>query len=82
MSEKQRVRVVEVLLSENPELVRRALSDNRGMDALVSAINRISKGLTVGPRQATIQQQTQSEGTLNQLAVGGAQAARGLLSGP
>lgn len=82
LSERQRVRVVEVLLSENPELVRRALSDNRGMDALVSAINRISKGLAVGPRQAIIQQQTQDEGTLNQLAVGGAQAARGLLSGP
>ena len=82
LSEKQRVRVVEVLLSENPELVRRALSDNRGMDALVSAINRISKGLAVGPRQAIIQQQTQDEGVLNQLAVGGAQSARGLLSGP
>lgn len=82
LSERQRVRVVEVLLSEDPDLVRRALSDNRGMDALVSAINRISKGLAVGPRQAIIQQQTQDEGTLNQLAVGGAQAARGLLSGP
>lgn len=82
LSERQRRRVVEVLLSEDPELVRRALSDNRGMDALVSAITRISKGLSAGPRQGLIQQQTQDEGTLNQLAVGGAQAARGLLSGP
>jgi hypothetical protein len=56
LSDKQRTQVLEVLLSEDPDVVRRALTDSRGMEMLQSNIFRIRDMLRAGVRGATTQQ--------------------------
>jgi hypothetical protein len=51
LSEKERTRVLGVLLSEDPNVVRRALRDESGMAALQAAVTRLAKA-TAGAAQA------------------------------
>lgn len=46
MPEKQREQVVNILISENPDLVRRALTDQSAQNQLISAIRRTAVGMS------------------------------------
>jgi len=59
LTEKQRVKVLEVLLSENPDVVRRALLDDRGMQAFKEGVSRIAASIRQGSRRAATQQGVQ-----------------------
>lgn len=63
LSEKQRTQIVQILLSENPQIVERALRDQRGMQAFATGVDRIVTGLQAGLRRPTIQQATTEERT-------------------
>ena len=63
LSEKQRTQIVQILLSENPQIVERALRDQRGMQAFAAGVDRIVTGLQAGLRRPMIQQATTEERT-------------------
>lgn len=48
LTDAQRAQVVDVLVSENPDFVRRALADAGGMDSLTAAIDNITARLARG----------------------------------
>lgn len=48
LTDEQRDRVVQILVSENPDFVRNALQDNSKMAELQSAIERLSSAITAG----------------------------------
>lgn len=52
MPEKQRDQVVQILVSENPDLVRRALTDESAQSQLISAIRRVALGMSGMPATA------------------------------
>jgi len=59
LTEKQRVKVLEVLLSENPDVVRRALLDDRGMRAFKEGVSKTASAIREGLRRAATQQGVQ-----------------------
>lgn len=63
LNEKQRQQVLEVLLSENPDVVRRALTDTRGLEMLINSINAVSQSLRAGVRRGATQQITTDAAT-------------------
>lgn len=63
LSEKQRQQVLEVLLSEDPDVVRRALTDTRGLEMLVNGIDLVSQSLRSGVRRGATQQVTTDAAT-------------------
>jgi hypothetical protein len=54
---------LEVLLSEDPEVVRRALTDTRGLEMLVNSINVTAESLRAGARRGVTQQITTDAAT-------------------
>jgi len=68
LNEKQRTQILSVLLSENPDVVRRALTDTEGLQNLIGSIERLSGAARAGVRRGTVQQVTQEtnrQGLLN-----------------
>lgn len=63
LNEKQRQQVLQVLLSEDPDVVRRALSDTRGLKRLINSINVTAESLRAGARRGVTQQVTTDEAT-------------------
>lgn len=63
LSEKQRQQVLEVLLSEDADIVRRALTDTRGLEMLVNGIDLVSQSLRAGVRRGATQQVTTDAAT-------------------
>ena len=63
LNEKQRQQVLEVLLSEDPDVVRRALTDTRGLEMLVNSINVTAESLRAGARRGVTQQITTDAAT-------------------
>jgi len=63
LNEKQRQQVLQVLLSEDPDVVRRALSDTRGLEMLINSINVTAESLRAGARRGVTQQVTTDEAT-------------------
>lgn len=59
LTEKQRIKVLEVLLSENPDVVRRALLDDRGMRAFKEGVSKTAASIREGVRRAATQQGVQ-----------------------
>ena len=59
LTEKQRIKVLEVLLSEDPDVVRRALLDDRGMQMFKEGVSRIAAATREGLRRGTTQQSVQ-----------------------
>jgi hypothetical protein len=58
------MQVVDVLFAENPDLVRRALTDNTAMAEVASLINQAVSTLGPGARSALVQQSGQQAGGL------------------
>jgi hypothetical protein len=68
LNEKQRTQILSVLLSEDPDVVRRALTDTEGLQNLIGSIERLSGAARAGVRRGTVQQVTQEtnrQGLLN-----------------
>lgn len=65
LTDAQNMEVVNVLLSENPDFVRRAMADSSGWGMLDRAVSQVAERLALGGARAS--------------AVGGTQAASGLL---
>lgn len=63
LSDKQREQILTVLLSEDPEIVKRALTDTRGLEMLSNAINRTSSAIRSTARSGATQQATKDEVT-------------------
>ena len=59
LTEKQRIKVLEVLLSEDPDVVRRALLDDRGMQVFKEGVSRIAAAFRQGLRRGATQQGVQ-----------------------
>ena len=59
LTEKQRIKVLEVLLSEDPDVVRRALLDDRGMQVFKEGVSRIAAAIREGLRRGATQQSVQ-----------------------
>ena len=59
LTEKQRIKVLEVLLSEDPDVVRRALLDDRGMKVFKEGVSRIAAAIREGLRRGATQQGVQ-----------------------
>lgn len=51
LSDAERVQIVDVLISENPELVRKALVDESGMAAFQAAVQRVAEALQAGAQR-------------------------------
>lgn len=51
LSDAERVQIVDILISENPEVVRRALVDESGMAALQAAVERTAKAIQAGAQR-------------------------------
>lgn len=67
LSDAEKMQVVDVLFSENPDLVRRALTDNTAMAQVSALIDRAVGTLGPGARSALVQQSgQQSAGLLQQ----------------
>lgn len=67
LSDAEKMQVVDVLFSENPDLVRRALTDNTAMAQVSALIDRTVGTLGPGARSALVQQSgQQSAGLLQQ----------------
>ena len=54
LTDAQRKRIVDVLISEDPEMVRRALQDQSGMAMLQRAVDDISARLASGARRGAV----------------------------
>jgi len=54
LTDAQRKRIVEVLVSEDPAFVERALRDESGMAMLQQAVNRLASGLTAGAQRGAV----------------------------
>ena len=65
LTDAQNIEVVNVLLSENPDFVRRAMADSSGWGMLDRAVSQVAERLALGGARAS--------------AVGGTQTASGLL---
>lgn len=63
LSDKQRKDVLTVLLSEDPQIVERALKDTRGLEMLSNAINRATTAARSTLRSGATQQATKDEVT-------------------
>lgn len=59
LTEKQRIKVLEVLLSEDPDVVRRALLDDRGMKVFKEGVSRTAAAIREGLRRGATQQGVQ-----------------------
>lgn len=64
LSDAEKMQVVDVLFAENPDLVRRALTDNTAMAEVASLINQAVSTLSPGARSALVQQSGQQAGGL------------------
>lgn len=58
LNDKQREQVLRILLSDDPDIVYRALTDSRGLDALIKGIQTTSDALRSGVRRGVVQQTT------------------------
>jgi hypothetical protein len=56
LSEKDRLDVARVLMSEDPDLVRRALIDNSQLDAVLNKVQQIVNAAGAGARTGVSQQ--------------------------
>lgn len=63
LTEKQRQQVLKILLSEDAEIVRNALTDSRGLEMLVNSINITAQSLRSGARRGVTQQITTDKST-------------------
>ena len=63
LSPRQRERIASILLSEDPNVVEKALRDQRGMELFASAVDRLASAVTRGVRMPAQQQATTDERT-------------------
>lgn len=56
LTDQQRMQVVDVLFSENPELVRRALTDETAASVLMSQLSEVATRLSAGANRGVVQQ--------------------------
>jgi hypothetical protein len=54
------MQVVNVLFSRDPEFVRKALTGEAPMDAVIARINQVADALATGAGTASVQQSTQA----------------------
>jgi hypothetical protein len=60
LTDQQRMQVVNVLFSRDPEFVRKALTGEAPMDAVIARINQVADALATGAGTASVQQSTQA----------------------
>ena len=60
LTDEQRMQVVNVLFSRDPEFVRKALTGEAPMDEVIARINQVADALATGAGTASVQQSTQA----------------------
>lgn len=67
LTDEQRMRVLDTAMSDNPEMVRRALTDQTALEELLAKYGRVLTTGAEAARRATVFEQSQPDGLINRI---------------